>query len=114
MIRVKGKKFISLITIPIIVTGLMFSGPFSMMANATGSDTTQTSDNTSSDEDAKKKEEEAKKKAEEAKKKADMSALEESIKQKESAIASAKSPPSRTDFWIFSIARRWSSDHSRL
>ena len=91
MIRVKGKKFISLITIPIIVTGLMFSGPFSMMANATGSDTTQTSDNTSSDEDAKKKEEEAKKKAEEAKKKADMSALEESIKQKESAIASAKS-----------------------
>ena len=30
------------------------------------------------------------------------------------AIASAKSPPSRTDFWSFSIARRWSSDHSRL
>ena len=27
-------------------------------------------------------------------------------------IARAKSPPSRTDFWIFSMALKWSSDHS--
>jgi hypothetical protein len=28
-------------------------------------------------------------------------------------MASAKSPPLRTDCWIFSMARRWSFDHSR-
>ncbi|MBO4775811.1 MAG: hypothetical protein J5515_04270, partial [Lachnospiraceae bacterium] len=76
MVRFKWKKLICMITIPIVVAGMTFSNPFASVALATGTDTAETSD------ESKDKEEETKKK--------DMNALEQSIKEKESAIQDAK------------------------
>ena len=75
MIRYKGKKLICMITVPIVVAGLTFSNPFASVALATGTDTAETSDESKDKEETKKK---------------DMNALEQSIKEKESAIADAK------------------------
>ena len=75
MIRFKGKKLICIITVPIVVAGLTFSNPFASVALATGTDTAETSDESKDKEETKKK---------------DMNALEQSIKEKESAIADAK------------------------
>jgi len=69
--------------IPVLMLGLLFSNPFSAIVLATGNNDASATASTESEEDAKKKEEEEKKKA-------DMSALEQSIKEKESAIESAK------------------------
>ncbi len=97
MLRLNVNRLISILSVPILTIGLTLSGPMSLTVMATGagdsSTTTSASSDTSkttSDEDAKKAEEEKKKQEEENNKKATMSALQESIKQKESAIQSAK------------------------
>ena len=82
MSRIKVNKLVIKIIIPVLIMGLLFSTPFSATVSANPTDssdktTTETGDGSKDDE-------------EKDKKNAEKSALEQSIKEKEAAISSAR------------------------
>ena len=88
MSRTNVNRLVSIIIIPVLIMGLFFSTPFSAIALATNpSDSPQAAETGEESKDAEKEKEEAEKE----KKNSEKNALEQSIKEKENAIANAKS-----------------------
>ena len=84
MSRINVNRLVSIIIIPVLIMGLLFSTPLSALVLAAPTDTSETT--TEKTEDSKDEEKEEKEK-----KDAEKSQLEQSIKEKEAAISSARS-----------------------